>query len=429
MVTARTSMEPQLTRSPRQMYAASAFASLGIGFGAAALGFFGITGPRSSFARTNTALAIACAGIALSLRATARPMPTIASNPRPELHDQNKADPIDYSIIIPVYNRPEQLRTLLRSLSEIGVASSDLGTGEIIVVDDGSTDDTAVVAQNLALEMSIPTRIVSQKNGGTSSARNTGFATARGTIGISIDSDCIPEATWLASMLDAARSDPKLLVFARIRRKKRPAYPLENMPDCKGFVSASFAMNRASYLKLGGFYEPYVATHDDRDLVLTALAAGYNVAHAADGWITHPLRRETIRSIWHVGLNSKYGNLFAMRHGENAARDVRPTPYYFFGVGSNYGSSIAFVVTGANLVLAAYFFMSRPTKRFRLLRDGSKAAFVLFGAYIACLTTLGTITRARLKDIPMYVATLGTFQVGTLIGRLKGTLEYGIFLL
>jgi glycosyltransferase involved in cell wall biosynthesis len=363
------------------------------------------------------------------MRVAARPAATIESLHRNELEDRSSGEALDYSIIIPVYNRPSEIRVLLHALSEIGKASAHLGRGEILVIDDGSTDDTVAVVESLVPDMSIPTRVVSKPNGGVSSGRNAGFANGHGEIGIVIDSDCIPEPAWLEAMLQAARSDPKLLVFGRIRGGKRPVYPLENLPDQKGFVGASYAMNRRTYLKIGGCYERYGASHDDRDLVLSALAQGCEVAHASEAWIAHPLRHETVRSMWKVGFNSKFGNLYAMRHGAYAARSTRPTPYYFMGIGSNYGSSIAFAVYTANVLVFAYGLISQTKDRLQLVRDFAGGSAAAASLYATALTILGLLTRARLRDLPRYVVTLASFQLSTALGRLQGSREFGIFLL
>jgi len=425
----RTRLKTVVARSPGHVYGASAFASLGFGFAATALAFARLRALRSEFAIANGFVAAACAGIALVLRATARPQPTVGSQPAPELQDRNQGDPIDYSIIIPVYNRPQDVRRLLASLANITAVSPHLGIGEIVIIDDGSTDDTAVVARQAARQMRISTRVISKTNGGVSSARNAGFAAARGDIAVVIDSDCLPEERWLESMLAAVRSDPNLVVFARIRRPKRPAYPVENLPDCKGFVGASFALERRAYLKLGGCYERYGASHDDRDFVLTALARGYDVAHAAEGWTLHPLRRETIQSIWRVGLNSRYGNLLAMRHGEYAASAMRPTAYYFFGIGSNYGSSIAIAVAAVNLAFFVACLVALPAKRSPLTGAALKTIAATGIAYMFALSTLGLLTGTASKELARYVATLSAFQVATFLGRVIGTVEFGVFLL
>jgi len=87
------------------------------------------------------------------------------------------------SVVVPAYNAGKTLDETLRSVR--GQTHMAL---EIIVVDDGSTDDTAAVAQRHA-EADPRLRVIRQENAGVAAARNTGWQAARGDIVALIDSD------------------------------------------------------------------------------------------------------------------------------------------------------------------------------------------------------------------------------------------------
>ena len=89
------------------------------------------------------------------------------------------------SIIVPAYNEGTVLNATVRSL-----INSRYKHTEIIIVDDGSTDDTWSVAQSLARKYK-KVRAVHQSNGGKSSAINNGIQHAKGSIVIGIDADTI----------------------------------------------------------------------------------------------------------------------------------------------------------------------------------------------------------------------------------------------
>ena len=77
-------------------------------------------------------------------------------------------------MIVPAYNEKEGIEAAVRSL-----ASGDHPGGiEVIVVDDGSTDGTADIAESLGLPN---VRVIRKPNGGKSSALNTGIARPRTT--------------------------------------------------------------------------------------------------------------------------------------------------------------------------------------------------------------------------------------------------------
>lgn len=99
------------------------------------------------------------------------------------------------SVIIPVLNEGEVLSACLAS-----VASQNYEDYEIIVVDNGSTDDTPEIIENFAKTAD---RIVhiSESQRGRSNARNAGIAAARGEIIAMTDADCVVPADWLSRLV------------------------------------------------------------------------------------------------------------------------------------------------------------------------------------------------------------------------------------
>ena len=87
---------------------------------------------------------------------------------------------MNISVIIPTWNRAERLVNALQS-----VFSQSLLATEVIVVDDGSTDDTREIVRNQFPDV----RYLFQQNKGVSSARNTGIKAASGDWIALLDSD------------------------------------------------------------------------------------------------------------------------------------------------------------------------------------------------------------------------------------------------
>jgi hypothetical protein len=100
------------------------------------------------------------------------------------------------SVIVPCYNGSAFLRDTLDSA--LRQTHPPL---EVIVVDDGSTDDSAAIAASYGP----PVRIIRQENRGVSAARNRGLAEARGNYLVFLDADDLLEATTLARQCDAVR--------------------------------------------------------------------------------------------------------------------------------------------------------------------------------------------------------------------------------
>jgi len=109
------------------------------------------------------------------------------------------------SIIIPTYNRKDELGDLLTSLRQQECSSSI----EIIVVDDGSADGTRELLKNLAEDWKGRLRFLKQNRAGPGAARNLGINHAHGDILVFVDSDCIAPRGWLNN-LTSVFDNPKV---------------------------------------------------------------------------------------------------------------------------------------------------------------------------------------------------------------------------
>jgi len=99
-----------------------------------------------------------------------------------------------YSIIVPSYNRSDEIQELLTSFTALDFEPSRL---ELIIADDGSKDDTAPLVKNYQEKLPFQLHFYSQTNQGPGAARNMGMKHARGDFFIFIDSDCTVPPSWL----------------------------------------------------------------------------------------------------------------------------------------------------------------------------------------------------------------------------------------
>src|SRR5262245_21627849 len=104
------------------------------------------------------------------------------------------------SVIIPCYNGAAFLRETVQS----AVAQTHVPL-EVIVVDDGSTDDSAAIADSFGP----PVRVIRQKNQGESVARNQGVAASSGEYLMFLDADDLLAPNALATLIDAVRDVPQ----------------------------------------------------------------------------------------------------------------------------------------------------------------------------------------------------------------------------
>lgn len=94
----------------------------------------------------------------------------------------------EVSVVVPVYNEAECLRTVLEELAD-ELGRSLKRTFEILVVDDGSSDETAQIARELASRHPVIRVFRHTRNVGQSFAFHTGFQNARGSIIVTLDGD------------------------------------------------------------------------------------------------------------------------------------------------------------------------------------------------------------------------------------------------
>jgi glycosyltransferase involved in cell wall biosynthesis len=168
---------------------------------------------------------------------------------------------VKISVVIPSYNAAHFLPRCLNS-----VFSQTLKPDEVIVVDDGSSDETAAVARQLGAT------VVSRSNGGLSAARNTGIQHASGDwIGL-LDADDMWAPEKLQRQVEKLRPDT-ILVYTGIRifddngtREQRRATDvptaLRMLRYCNPITPSTVLVRRDAVLRDGGFREDIRACED-----------------------------------------------------------------------------------------------------------------------------------------------------------------------
>jgi GT2 family glycosyltransferase len=195
----------------------------------------------------------------------------------------------DITLVLPTYNRAEALRVNLGAMLQV----ADIA--EVIVVDDGSKDDTLAVCEQFADER---LRIISHPtNLGVASARNTGIAAARGAWVLFGEDDCRFPAGYASSLRNEARlhaadivgapllhapsSDEDIhQIAAAAPRQVRPSmedvgvFPAHAIET--PFIPAR-ALVRASVFEQVHFYEgfPVNGYREETDFFVQAVRAGF----------------------------------------------------------------------------------------------------------------------------------------------------------
>ena len=120
-----------------------------------------------------------------------------------------------FSVIIPCYNQGRFLSEAVTSVA--AQAFADL---EVIIINDGSPDDTSEIARSLAESRpGLNIRLIEQANQGVAAARNAGIAVARGRWIVALDGDDILAEGFLAKVAEAAERDPRATAFTGAYRE------------------------------------------------------------------------------------------------------------------------------------------------------------------------------------------------------------------
>jgi glycosyltransferase involved in cell wall biosynthesis len=206
------------------------------------------------------------------------------------------------SVVVPTYNRAPMLGRLLGALARCEVPQGGI---EVIVVDDGSSDDTRTVVERSGVPA---LRYVRQENAGAAAARNRGWRHARGELVVFTDDDCVPSPTWLVELDDAmtrtacdgAGGAIVPLVpgyLADFVQAERLVGHGGDADDVKYLVTANAVFRRATLEAVGGFDERFPgAAGEDTDLTMRLRASNFAVT-LVDGAVVAHDHRTTVPAL------------------------------------------------------------------------------------------------------------------------------------
>jgi GT2 family glycosyltransferase len=203
------------------------------------------------------------------------------------------------SVIVPTYNRRASLARLLDGLA----AQPEPESLQVVVVDDGSTDDTRTWLRGLRTPFVL--RIVEQANGGPAAARNRGVIEASGELIVFLDDDVVPASDLIARHVDAHRGVPDRVVTGPMLPPKdwrRPSWirweenKLVRQYDAmtagrfvctyRQFFTGNASVRRSQFLAAGGFDTDFRRAED--------VELGYRLARRGLEFAFEPLART-----WH----------------------------------------------------------------------------------------------------------------------------------
>ena len=202
----------------------------------------------------------------------------------------------DFSIIVPVFSRPDNLERLLYSLQSLDYPSSKY---EVVIVDDGCPsplqDNMGRIQNGFNLTQ------IRQENSGPGAARNLGARIAKGRYILFTDDDCIADPKWLEAHAEGLGGSEDVVCGGRVKNGLAGniyseathlladyIYRHYNPARIKGafFPANNFSVSRMPFLDFGGF-DPQLRFGEDRDFCLRWASSGKRFVNAPAAVVHH----------------------------------------------------------------------------------------------------------------------------------------------
>ena len=206
------------------------------------------------------------------------------------------------SVIIPVYNDPEDLEACLKGINN---QSSYLSETEVIVVDNASSLSPKKIIDSFSFAS-----YAYEGKPGSYAARNKGMSIAKGEYLVFLDADCIPASDWLDKGIQCLKNNPEhTLIGGEVHLPLSDKPTITELYQCTvGFqqkenieerlfsVTANLFITMKDALKVGSFDER-ILSGGDRDWCLKAAKKGMGIAYCPQAIVNTPPRKSLGKAI------------------------------------------------------------------------------------------------------------------------------------
>ncbi len=219
---------------------------------------------------------------------------------------------MDLSLIISTRNRADSLSRTLHTIEQLEKTSANW---ELVVVDNGSTDQTAEILQAFANKTSLNVSTVIESNAGLANARNAGVKNARGELLVFTDDDCLPDPDFIEQWLGVLNENlsigfagGRILLHDPTDQRITIQEHTQQESICPGdFIEpgliqgANFAFRRKALIEAGGF-DPFFGAGafysvEDIDSVARVSANGWQGVYDPRPLVYHAHGRKTLADV------------------------------------------------------------------------------------------------------------------------------------
>jgi len=331
------------------------------------------------------------------------------------------------AVVIPARDSQATIERAVRA----SLAQEGARVVEVVVVDDGSSDETARVAEQAGA------RVIRRAPAGPAAARNTGWRSTQADIVAFTDSDCEPNPHWCARIAEAL-ADEKVGAVGGSYDIANPESPLARVVHAEilarharmgRFVRAlgtyNFAARREVLERLDGFDESYTnASGEDNDLSYRMLASGLKLLFLPANTVLHVhptrlwgyLKSQARHGYWRVKL---YRDHPGMKSGDDYS-DVADYVAPLFGLA-------ALVLAAAAVALWSFFLLTHGAQLPYLVLELDGAT--VFCYLVACACGGPVIARIRRTEYAEEAFAFfwlnGVRAVARGVGLAAGVLRFG----
>jgi len=192
------------------------------------------------------------------------------------------------SVVIPTYERTNDLRVCLHSLKE--EFQVDSPNYEIIVTDDSRSDISRKMVEREFPDVSWG----KGKQNGPAGNRNAGVSRATGEWIVFIDDDCIADTRYISAYCNAILQNPETILF---EGKIYPDRPRRTWAECcpensNGgmFWTSNLCVRKSTFLEIGGFDERFRVAYEDIDFAYRIKSKGFKSRFIKNASVCHPWR-------------------------------------------------------------------------------------------------------------------------------------------
>ena len=193
-----------------------------------------------------------------------------------------------FSVVVPTYERPEDLRKCLESLRYKKQLS--IREYEVIVTDDSKSENCKDLVEQEFLEV----KWGKGKQNGPGGNRNAGVRRAKGEWLIFIDDDCIAGEDYLNAYLRAINENPDIVLFEGFiypeRSRKTWAECCPENSNGGMFWTSNLCVKKNVFHEIGGFDERFRVAYEDIDFAHRITDKNYDTKFVKEAAVCHPWR-------------------------------------------------------------------------------------------------------------------------------------------